>query len=184
MPSHWHLQQWWKCPVVTALISDPRTGTGISPWGHVLHQGPAPACAQPCRAASGRGPSWMLRQQHAGGYLGSGRLPEPPAALPLSPKQRGSGAAPEPEAAAGGHIHCLALGLLTAQGGGRVLRDGGGRRRTGTRTDKPGASHSSFYSFWLHLPSPPLPAWQLGSTWTSASRKQMPFQPLMGGSEA
>lgn len=31
------------------------------------------------------------------------------------------------------------------------------------------------------LASPPLPAWQPGSTWTDASRKQMPFQPLGGG---
>lgn len=32
--------------------------------------------------------------------------------------------------------------------------------------------------------SPPLPAWQLGSAWINASRKQTPFQSLMGGSEA
>lgn len=47
-------------------------------------------------------------------------------------------------------------------------------------------------SLELHTPdctafgftSPPLPAWQLGSAWTNASKNQKPFQPLMGDSEA
>lgn len=59
---------------------------------------------------------------------------------------------------------------------------GAGRRRTGTRTARPAASHGLLYSFGLDLP--PCPAWQPGTTWTCASRKQMPFQPLVEGSGA
>lgn len=50
------------------------------------------------------------------------------------------------------------------------------------RTARPGASHS--YSTAFGLASPPRPAWQPGTAWTCASRKQMPFQALVEGSGA
>lgn len=110
---------------------------------------------------------------------------EPPEAPPLSPEQRGFGAAPKPEAAAAGCIRCSALALLPASlalpayGKGTVLwgqgvgGEGQGRGQLNLELHMP-------CSIAFGLASPPLSAWQPGSAWTGASRKQMPFQPLMG----
>lgn len=110
---------------------------------------------------------------------------EPPEAPPFSPEQRGFSAAPKPEVAAAGCIRCSALALLPgslvlpAYGKGTVLwgqgvgGEGQGRGQLNLELHMP-------CSIAFGLASPPLSAWQPGSAWTGASRKQMPFQHLMG----
>lgn len=140
----------------------------------------------PCRARAGWGQGMDAEAAaRVGECLALRRLLEPSAAPPFSPEQRGFGTAPEPKAAAAGCIRCSALAQLPASltlpayGKGTVVwgrgvgGEGQGRGQLNLELHMPCST-----AFGLALP--PLPAWQPGSAWTHASRKQMPFQPLAG----
>lgn len=118
--------------------------------------------------------------------LGLGKLLEPLSSPLLSPwRRRALVQPPKPGTAASGCICCSALALLPASLA--LPADGKGTVLWGQGVGGEGQGRGQLY-LELHMPcsiafgsaSPPLPTWQLGSVWTHASRKQMPFQPLKG----
>lgn len=121
---------------------------------------------------------------------GFGEPPGSPSSPPFSAEQRGFGTAPlslrllPPGASAA----LLWLCSGSAPGPASIWERHG---PPGTGVGGEGQGRGQLY-LELHVPCSvalglalrPLPAWQPGSAWTHASGKQMPFQPLAGGSGA